>query len=75
MQAIDMESKWRTAAISALLIVAGGIVGFFLGGTFAANLVTGDSHIADAATVALSAIGTGILGAAIGLYACSRMRS
>lgn len=75
MQAIEMDSRIKTTALAVLLIVFGGILGFFLGGTFAANIVAGESPVSDAAVVTLSAIGTGILGAAFGFFICSRMRS
>jgi len=75
MQAISMDNRLRTTMISVFLIIAGGIFGFFLGGTFAANLVAGVNPLSDATVVAFSAIGSGIFGAGFGLYMCSRMKS
>ncbi len=66
MQTLNAGMKMRQAFVSIALIVFGGIIGFFLGGTMAGNMITGDS-VSDVAMVAVSSIVTGILGAGLGL--------
>jgi len=71
MQSMNADMKIRQALISIAIIFVFGVVGFFIGGTLAASMVYGND-VSAAATVALSAVGSGVFGAALGLYITTR---